>query len=98
MIARPQDMNTVLSQVSSEHRADRIYVSLLMPEAQAGMEGKTLSGLPLSVANALESLRAAQDVTLNGESAVVAGEAQAGGVLNGFQVLTLRVEAGAGVN
>lgn len=98
MMARPQDLNTVLSQVSNEHHADRIYVSLLMPEAQAGMEGKTLSSLPLSVANALESLRAAQDVTLNGESAVVAGEAPAGGVLNGFQVLTLRVEAGAGVD
>jgi hypothetical protein len=98
MMARPADMESVLSQVSSQHRADRIYVSFLMPETQAGMEGKTLSSLPLSVANALESLRAAQDVSLNGESAVVAGEARAGGVLNGFQVLTLRVEAGGGVN
>jgi hypothetical protein len=98
MMARPQDMESVLSQVSREHRADRIYVSLLIPEVQAGMEGKTLSSLPISVANALESLRAAQDVSLNGESAVVAGEAQAGGVLNGFQVLTLRVEEGGGVN
>jgi hypothetical protein len=69
-----------------------------MPETQAGMDGRTLASLPISMANALESLRAAQDVALNGESAVVAGEAQAGGVLNGFQVLTLRVEAGGGVN
>jgi hypothetical protein len=98
MMPKPVDMNSVLSQASSEHRADRIYVSLLMPETQATMEGKTLSSLPLSMANALESLRASQDVNLNGESAVVAGEAQAGGVLNGFQVLTLRVEPGGGVN
>ncbi len=84
MMARPVDMESVLSQVSSQHRADRIYVSLLVPEAQAGMEGKTLSSLPISIANALESLRAAQDVSLNGESAEVAGEAPAGGVLNGF--------------
>ena len=98
MMARPVDMESVLSQVSSQHRADRIYVTLLMPEAQAGMEGKTLSSLPISIANALESLRAAQDVSLNGESAVVEGEAAAGGVLNGFQVLTLRVEGGGGVN
>jgi hypothetical protein len=98
MIPKAVDMNSVLSQASSEHRADRIYVSLLMPETQATMEGKTLSSLPLSMANALESLRASQDVNLNGESAVVAGEAQAGGVLNGFQVLTLRVESGGGVN
>jgi hypothetical protein len=98
LMARPADMDSVLSEVSSQHRADRIYVSLLLPEAQAGMEGKTLPSLPISIANALESLRAAQDVTLNGESAVVAGEAPAGGVLNGFQVLTLRVEGGGGVN
>ncbi len=98
MMARPLDMESALSQVSNQHPADRIYVSLLVPETQAGMEGKTLASLPLSMANALESLRAAQDVSLNGESAVVAGEAQAGGVLNGFQVLTLRVEAGGGVN
>ena len=97
-VSRAVDMQSVLSQLSGQHRADRIYVSLLVPETQAGMEGRTLSSLPISMANALESLRAAQDVTLNGESAVVAGEAQAGGVLSGFQVLTLRVEAGGGVN
>lgn len=98
MVARPVDMDTVISQVSGQHRQDRIYVSLLMPEVQAGMEGRTLAGLPISMANALESLRTSQDVALNGESAVVAGEAHAGGVLNGFQVLNLRVEAGGGVN
>ena len=98
MMPRPVDMDSVLAQVSKEHRADRIYVSLLMPETQASMEGRTLSGLPISMANALEPLRAAQDVSLNGESAMLAGEAMAGGVLNGFQILTLRVEAGAGVN
>ena len=98
MVARPVDVESVLSQISSQHPADRIYVSLLVPEAQAGMDGRTLSSIPISMANALESLRAAQDVTLNGESAVVAGEAQAGGVLSGFQVLNLRLEAGGGVN
>jgi len=98
MMPRPADMESILSQVSSQHRADRIYVSLLVPETQAGMEGKTLSSLPISMANALESLRAAQDVSLNGESALVAGDAQADGVLSGFQVLNLRVEPGGGVN
>lgn len=98
LMTRPVDMESAISQVRSQHRQDRIYVSLLMPEPQAGMEGRTLAGLPISMANALESLRAAQDVSLNGESAVIAGEAQAGGVLNGFQVLNLRIEAGGGVN
>jgi hypothetical protein len=75
-----------------------VYVSLLVPETQAGMEGRTLSSLPISMANALEPLRSAQDVTLNGESAVPMAEAPAGGVLSGFEVLTLRVEAGSGLN
>ena len=51
------------------HPADRIYVSLLVPETQAGVGGQTLTSLPLSIANALEPMRAAQDVNLNGESA-----------------------------
>ncbi len=92
------DMETALAEARSQHTGDRIYVSLLMPETQAGMEGQTLSGLPLSMANAYEPLRTAQDVTLNGESAQVAATAPAGGVLTGFQVITLRIESGGGVN
>jgi hypothetical protein len=80
------------------HPADRIYVSLLVPETQAGIAGQTLSSLPLSVANALEPLRAAQDVSLNGESAEVAAQAPAGGILTGFQVLNLRIEQGGGLD
>jgi hypothetical protein len=95
---RSADLETVLAQASRLHSADRIYVSLLVPETQAGMAGETLSSLPLSVASALEPLRSAQDVNLNGESAEVAGEAPAGGVLTGFQVLNLRIEPGGGLN
>ena len=73
-------------------------MSLLVPETQAGMEGQTLTSLPLSVANALEPLRAAQDASLNGESAEVEADAPAGGVLSGFQVLNLRIEPGGGLN
>jgi hypothetical protein len=43
-------------------------------------------------------MRAAQDVNLNGESAQVAGEAPAGGVLSGFQVLNLHIEPGGSLN
>ena len=94
---RPADLETVLAQDRARHGADRIYVSLLLPETQAGIGGQTLASLPLSVANALESLRTAQDVNLNGESAEVVGEASAGGVLNGFQILNLRIETGGGL-
>lgn len=73
-------------------------MSLLLPETQAGMEGRTLTGLPITMANALEALRAGDGVMLNGESAVVTADAAAGGVLSGFQILNLRVEPGSGIN
>jgi hypothetical protein len=95
---RTVDLDTALAQARSQHPADRIFVSLLLPEAQAAVSGETLSSLPLSMANALEPMRAAQDANLNGESAVVAGQAPAGGVLSGFQILSLRVEPGGGLN
>ena len=95
---RSVDLETVLAQDRARHAPDRIYVSLLVPETQAGMNGQTLTSLPLSVANALEPLRTAQDVNLNGESAQVVGDAPAEGVLNGFQILSLRIEAGGGLD
>jgi hypothetical protein len=50
------------------------------------------------MANALESRRAAQDASLNGESAELAGEAPAEGFLSGFAVLNLRIEPGGGLD
>jgi hypothetical protein len=95
---RQPDLDSLLAQYGREYAADRIYVSLLIPEAQAGISGNTLTSLPLSVANALEPLRSGQQAGLNGESAVVFGDAPAGGVLYGFQVINLHIEAGGGLN
>ncbi len=92
------DLESALAQARRQHPADRIYVSLLAPETQAGLEGQTLPSLPLSMANALEPMRAAQDASLNGESAELEAEAPAGGVLSGFQLLTLHIEPGGGLN
>jgi hypothetical protein len=92
------DLNTALALASQKHAGDRVYVSLLVPETQAGVGGQTLTSLPLSVANALEPMHTAQEVNLNGESAQLAGEAPAGGVLSGFQILNLRIEQGGGLN
>jgi hypothetical protein len=96
--APPADLVTVLAEARDQHPADRIYVSLLAPEAQGELEGETLTSLPLSMANALEPLRNTQNASLNGESAELAAEAPAGGVLSGFQVLTLHIEQGGGLN
>ena len=91
------DIDAALSQASRQHPANRIYVSLLAPETQAGMEGQTLVSLPLSIANTLESQRASQDATLNGESVELLADAPADGVLSGFQLLNLRIEPGGGL-
>jgi hypothetical protein len=96
--ASAPDLATVLQEARSQHAADRIYISLLAPEAQGSLEGQTLTSLPLSMANALEPLRNAQNASLNGESAELAADAPAGGVLSGFQVLDLHIEPGGGLN
>jgi hypothetical protein len=98
MSTRAAELDTVLAQARRQHPADRIYVSLLVPETQAGLAGVTLQSLPLSMANALEPQRTAQDLNLNGESAEVEAEAPAGGVLSGFQILNVRIESGGGLN
>jgi hypothetical protein len=92
------DLEAILAEARDRHPADRIYVTLLAPEAQGELEGHTLTGLPLSMANALEPLRNTQNASLNGESAELAAEAPAGGVLTGFQVLDIHIEPGGGLD
>ncbi len=95
---RPTDLQSLLAEAEREHPANRVYVSLLVPEAQAALDGQTLSNLPLSVANALEPMLSVQDIRLNGESVDVAGEAPAGGDLTGFLLLNLHILPGGGLN
>jgi len=97
-VSHPAGLNSALELARHQHSADRIYVSLLVPETQAGMEGQTLTSLPLSIVNTLEPMRASQDASLNGESAELEADAPAGGVLTGFEVLNLRIEPGGGLN
>ncbi len=80
------------------HQADRIYVSLLIPETEANVDGVMLTGLPLSMANSFERQRNGDDTALFGESVDVAANAPAGGVLSGQQILTLHVESGGGTH
>ena len=92
--AGPQGMEAVLQEAQRAHPADRIYVSLLAPEAQASIDGETLTSLPLSMANALEPMRSAHHLSLNGESAELAAAAPAGGVLSGYQILSVHLIGG----
>ena len=95
---RQPDLNAVMAVDRRQHPADRIYVSMLVPETQAAVSGQMFASLPLSMANALEPMRPTQEASLNSESAVVMGDAPAGGVLTGFQIITLHIEAGGGLN
>jgi hypothetical protein len=96
--AHPPDLAAVLAQDRRLHSADRIYVSLLVPEAQAGLAGQTLASLPLSMANALEPMRSTQEAGLNGESAIVQADAPVDGVLTGFQVINLHIDPAGGLH
>ncbi|MGP8253945.1 MAG: SpoIVB peptidase S55 [Terracidiphilus sp.] len=95
---RAATMASVLARARREHAADRIYVSILAPETQAGWDGETLAAMPLSMANALEPVRNTDDISLNGESAEEAGDVPAGGLLSGFQILNVHIDAGGGLN
>jgi hypothetical protein len=98
MSSHSADLQTVLAEARAKHPANRLYVTILVPETQAGIDGHTLTSLPLSMANALEPMRAAQDVSLNGESANLSAQIPVDGVVNGFQVLSLHIDAGGGLD
>ena len=57
-----------------------------------------LQSVPLSMANALEPVRNADDISLNGESAEEAAQAPAGGLLSGFQILNVHIDTAGGLN
>ncbi len=92
------DEADVAAHLAGMHAEDQVYVALLMPESAASLAGDTLEDLPLSMANTMESQRGGVEAGLHGESLVVAGQAAAGGVLSGQQLLTLRVEGGGGLH
>ncbi len=86
------DLNATIAQLRSIHASDELYVTLLLPSAQAGWEGRTLSSLPLSMANVLEPQRTAQDLVLNGESGIPVTSIPVDAVLSGQQVIMLHVQ------
>lgn len=78
-----------VEQMNRLHGNNKVYVTLLSREAQAVVDGETMPGVPLSMANVLAPLKDAQRMKLNGESAVEAASAETGYAVSGSQVLTL---------
>jgi hypothetical protein len=86
------DVAATIAQLNSLHASDRLYITLLAPDTQVAMDGRTLTAVPLSMANVLEPVRDNRGLTLSGESAVPLASLPVDAVLSGQQVLTLRVE------
>jgi len=90
--AQPLDVAATIAQLNSVHPSDQLYVTLLAPEPQAAVDGRTLTAIPLSLANALEPMKENKGMALNGESAVPVAALPMGAVMSGQQVVTLQVE------
>ncbi len=86
------DINQTVAALNATHTNDRVYVTMLTPEPQARLEGRTLGGLPISMANVLDPLRANRSLTLNGESAVAVTSVPMDAVVTGNQVVNIQVE------
>ncbi len=89
--AHPLALADAVAQMNRMHANDRIYVTLLDRAAQAALEAEALPEVPLSMANVLEPLKAAQKMQLTGESMVDAGSVATGYAVSGTHVLTLTV-------
>ena len=87
-----QGVDATIAGLNSLHASGRMYVTLLAPAAQASIDGRTLTAVPISMANVLEPGSTNHQVTLNGESAVPLGSVELGSVLEGEQVITLQVK------
>lgn len=79
-------------ELNRQHANNGVYVTLLDHAAQAVLDGGALPGVPMSMANVLEPLQAAQKMQLSSESVVQAGSAETGYVVSGSQVLNLLVK------
>lgn len=91
MVQHPMALADLVTQMNHAHANNRVYVTLLDHTAQAELDAEALPGVPLSMANVLEPLKAAQKMQLTGESAVEVGSMETGYAVSGSQVLTLDV-------
>ena len=86
------NMSEAVAALNATHANDRVYVTMLTPEPQARLDGRTLSGVPISMANVLDPLRVNRALTLNGESAVAVTSVPMDAVVSGNQVVTVQIE------
>jgi hypothetical protein len=88
----PIELSSIIHQMNSAHEDDKLYVTLLLPNAQAVVDGRTLVSIPISMANVLEPLRTNRGISLNGESVVPVTSIPVDAMLSGMQVVSLEIE------
>jgi SpoIVB peptidase S55 len=88
----PVELSSIIHQMNSAHEDDKLYVTLLLPNAQAVVDGRTLASIPISMANVLEPLRTNRGISLNGESVVPVTSIPVDAMLTGMQVVSLEIE------
>ena len=88
----PRELSSIIHQLNAAHEDDQLYVSLLLPNAQAVVDGRTLASIPISMANVLEPLRTNRGISLNGESVVPVSAIPVDAMLSGMQVVSLEIE------
>ncbi len=88
----PIELSSIIHQMNSAHDDDKLYVTLLLPNAQAVVDGRTLASIPISMANVLEPLRTNRGISLNGESVVPVTSIPVDAMLSGMQVVSLEIE------
>jgi hypothetical protein len=88
----PLELSSIIHQMNAVHGDDRLYVTLLLPNAQAVVDGRTLASIPISMANVLEPLRTNRGISLNGESVVPVTSIPVEAMLSGMQVVSVEIE------
>ena len=88
----PIELSSIIHQLNSAHSDDKLYVTLLLPNAQAVVDGRTLSSIPVSMANVLEPLRTNRGISLNGESVAAVTSIPMDAMLTGMQVVSIEIE------
>ncbi|HEY6274313.1 MAG TPA: SpoIVB peptidase S55 [Terriglobales bacterium] len=86
------DLNSTIELLNKEHVNDHLYVSLLEANPQATVEDKVMPGVPLSVMNIMEGMRATQEMVVYNESAVNEASTPVGYVVSGSQVISLTIK------
>ena len=88
----PLELSSIIHEMNAAHQDDRLYVTLLLPNAQAVVDGRTLGSIPISMVNVLEPLRTNRGISLNGESVVPVTSIPVEAMLSGMQVVSVEVE------